>query len=426
MLHRAGLRLYVGVSIVALTATTHADNLHQQVNDLFALSSKTSPSALQAASSYYSNLRDTGARDPRLDYAFALVLIKQQRLDDAAKKLDEFLKAHPDELHAQRARTWIRLMRRDDQAALVDLESLAKKLGTSGNQTPPQSHKEIAEFLGRALAFLEGPAASAKLNQSAATAKERIVGLIKQDELLADCERGYFEVEEQFANLRQDVTAAKADATIQQTAALKQHEEQASKDQTILRDQQEALQESREERTAETKDELAALQAKLAELQKSYTDLLARAAPLQMQASAAQTEISTLTLIERQRDGTHRVTYRNPARVQQLEGLLSQLEIQLAPLVAAATAINARIVALQQKGRSTVLQHEQDTQNLANQQQKLATKGKKLERIAKIAQPKTTGNNVRTRVLSSKITTFSTYAPFPLEAEKARILHSLQ
>lgn len=99
--------------------------------------------------------------DPRLEYAFGLVLWNQGQLDQAIKRFDSA--AHLNDgripfLPSAHAAAWGRLLTNQRQAGWNHLVAVASVLGNSKGDYPTRLQKEFSALsLGRAVGFLTGP-----------------------------------------------------------------------------------------------------------------------------------------------------------------------------------------------------------------------------------------------------------------------------
>lgn len=424
MLSRWFSRIACLAMLLALPFTAHAEATRKQVEELFARSSKAAPSSLAAAREYYESITSEDARSPLADYAFALVLLEQHKPQEAAESLSELLKKSPNARPAQQTLAWVQLVRKDYEEALLGLESLAKYLASV--KTITTDHRDTARFLGSALGFLSGPATSPRLEKRVKESRDRILEQLGKS-LRPEFDAGFSATMEQFAKLRGDTATAKEEISRIQADAIKAQSEQLDSEKTALTDKQKELDAKAEQRKEEAQAEIDAMNEKVSELQEQYSAVMARGAPLQAQINAAQAEISALTQLVQQDDGSSTIVYRDPDRVRFLERLIAQLQIQLAPMQAELNAINFRVADLRNKYGALLRQNNIDLQKMFGEGQKLARNQTRLERMEKQhAKAKATGSSTKTRTLSAKMTTFSTYEPFPMAREKDRVLRALK
>jgi hypothetical protein len=425
MISRVGAVLIFAV-FVASGELALAEDLRGQVEGLFAKSNKVSPSALDAARKHYSEIQATGKSKRLVDYAFALVLIEQQKFEEASAALTELLKFMPDVQPFSRSSIWTQMVRRQYPEALFASEAIAKTLaGAEPGKATVEQH-ETARFLGVVIAFLEGPAATPKLEQPTADAKQAIFDSLNT-ELVTDFNRGFTATSDAFEKIRTSAATAKEELAKIQEEANRAQAEQIASEKESLEKSKEAVDEKTAKREQETEEEIASLRKKVESLQNQFTAAMILAAPLQARITQAEEEMRGLTQLVENADGTVSTTITNLSRKNTLEQFIGQLRAQLAPVQAQIMAINAQAMALQNKYGRLLRQHNIDLQKLTGKEQELAKQKKKLERIEKSqAKAKPSGTNVRTRALVARMTTFSTYEPFPFVREKGRVIQALK
>ena len=102
--------------------------------------------------------------DARVQYAFALVLIKQRSTERALEMLDEAVKQQPDLLPAWRAKVWVQVSARKYTGALETMRAATKVVArqhaaAAKDDTGAEERAATAQFFGRVCGFLEGPRA---------------------------------------------------------------------------------------------------------------------------------------------------------------------------------------------------------------------------------------------------------------------------
>jgi DNA repair exonuclease SbcCD ATPase subunit len=357
-----------------------------------------------------------------VDYAFALVLIEQQKLDEATTQLDKLLKVSPSALPYQRSRLWLQLVRKNYPAALVNMEALSRRLAPAGNAKSTTDDREAARFLGSAIAFLEGPAASPRTSKLVVQSKEKIRKTLSEP-LREEFDAGSETTSEQFAKLSADITSAKDELTKLQTEAIKTQGEHLESEQTDIDDAKQALQATADKQQEKAQADAEALWAQHEELLGTLSNLQAGAIAQETRIATADAEIQSLTQTVQRDNGTTETVYTDPARVAALQGLIVRLDAQLRTLQSQVANVNARAVQVQNQYNRLVQRFNLQMQRLAGEGKQLASDQKKLDRMQKnLARAKPSGSSPKTRTLSSRLSNFTTYEPFPMAQEKARVL----
>ena len=101
--------------------------------------------------------------DPRAVYAFALVAIAEKKWQFAQDLTTELLNRHDDFVPARVAKARMLLILDKKLPAIVELEVLAKALGSPAAVVTPGQLESAAAFLGMAVGYLEGPGKDASL-----------------------------------------------------------------------------------------------------------------------------------------------------------------------------------------------------------------------------------------------------------------------
>jgi hypothetical protein len=400
-----------------------AEATRAEVEALFAASPKVAASSLAAARTAYGKIDDPG---PLANFAFALVLIEQQQWQEASQLLTTLTRTSPKAIAPRRTLIWVQLARKDYQTALGGLESLVSAIPAAKDARLTTDQRQAAAFAGSAIAFLEGPASAARLDRLVSAATDRILEKLNP-ELRSDFDEGRIATRDQFQKLQTDTATAKDEVAAQQADAVASEKERLNEAQSAVDDAQSELETRADRRKQQTQSEVDALNEQFDELRGDQSRVLAAGAPLQMQIQSAQAEITGLTQVVDQPDGSTTIEYLDPGRVRYLEQVIGSLQVRLAPLQAELNGINMRIEGLRNKHGAVLRQHNIDLRQMSGEGQQLAKSRSRLDRMEKNnARAKITGNSTRTRVLSARTTTFSTYEPFPMASEKQRVLDLLR
>ena len=130
----------------------------------------TSPNtlSLDMARKDYAAARGQFADDPRLDYAFGLVLWKHGQFGEAIDMFQTAARLNGVPfLPAALAVAWGRMLNGDERRGLDQLSHVARVLSSSRADYPPETQKEQAALsLGRAIGYLSGPGGNPDLTES--------------------------------------------------------------------------------------------------------------------------------------------------------------------------------------------------------------------------------------------------------------------
>src|SRR5262245_44089481 len=103
-------------------------NVAADVQKIFDAGWKASAEHYAAAQLQYEQAKKSAPADVRGPYAMSLVAVQNNNLPDAATYLDEALKNGKSLLPIRRVKIWLDLLRKDKDAAKVDLRELARQL----------------------------------------------------------------------------------------------------------------------------------------------------------------------------------------------------------------------------------------------------------------------------------------------------------
>ena len=161
--------------------------------------------ALTAAKVEFEAARKLCQNDPRLDYAYGLVLWKHDRRNEAIKQFDAA--AHLNEkvppfLPAAQAGAWGRLLNDQREAGWKHLVAVANALSKSKGDYPTQVQKEdSALFLGRGIEFLNGPGSTVETANEDKRQAVEVEALIPKD-LLSEFTRGREQIDKRHVDLK--------------------------------------------------------------------------------------------------------------------------------------------------------------------------------------------------------------------------------
>jgi hypothetical protein len=181
--------------------------------------------ALAAARQEYEASRKLCATDPRLDYAYGLILWKHGRHDDAIRQFDTASRLNqkdPPFLPAAQAGAWARLLCDQREPGWERILLVANALATSKGDFPTDVQKQdSALFLGRAAEFLSGPGttdATATLDRQRADEVASRIPAALQDEF----QEGRRQIDKRLEELKE--LANRPDAEIQDEFRKRQEE----------------------------------------------------------------------------------------------------------------------------------------------------------------------------------------------------------
>jgi hypothetical protein len=421
--HRITLSVLLGLGGLVgprLLAAERPEHIQTAVQKLLTVGWQVAREARQQADDYYGRLAGSVQAEPRVQQAYLLVLLKQQRYTEVPNQVDDILRRERQDLLAWRAKIWLAMLTKKYGVALVDIDKLGASWPAATEQgARADEYQGCARFLGALFGFLEAPAAPALSAAQRDAALKKFVARLDPPSQEA-FEAGRREAKQQYAALLAD--QGEADEAAKRKAD--EEREDVLKDVATAREGVDQRRESVAEEANRARDEYQAQKQKLAQAEAPLQTDLAR---LQAQAAFPQGELARLRgemarledLARREKDPVQRDRLR--AEIARLDIRGDRYRAQLLELERAAALLTARLVEVQRErarveleagGRMTRVERELGDLNRREQQADAA------ERKAR----ETTGDKRRARAIATRVAALTTYAPFPLEEEKQKLL----
>ena len=403
-----------------------ADDRSASIVKLLEVGWSITPQARAAADLQYDEMRRVAGSDPRGLTAGWLVLMQQRRFDDAQKRLDEHLAKSPDDLSAQRAKTWVQAVLKNYTGALLSADRLSAWLAAHPPQTETEqaAQDEAISFLGRLAGYFGGPAADL-INQDDRKAFEKKC-LDRLDEskrtVFEDARNGvlskYIEMTEDSADAKERAAAAAKSEREKSLADLQT--EQAKLDARVKE-----LEESREKLQSELKSELDSLAKQDLPLVQQQAQLATRANLLNNDRLNYSSQIVGLQQLANQE--------KNQSLKQQYFNQINSLSLIAGRIEADISGINRLVQGIQTQ-RNGLVARQNQAQNIAAGQNErinreladIARRERRNDGLEKRANRPGQATTSKSRSLSAQATALSTYDAFPLEATKAKLLESLR
>jgi len=383
---------------VAQCSTSVADQPSTTValRALFAAGRKSTPTAVADAQAKYEALRATVHRDAGIEYAYAIVLINQRKYRQASEVLSRYLATDEPLLSAYRLQITAIIPLGDPGEVIQQTAALAQAIQQPSAREPASEREDAARFLGLVYRYLELPRKGAVDARVLDEHKREVLALLD-----APCtsafDQGYNALARQYAKFQ-----AEHNERNQQLAAL-------ISDRKDLDVRKLELAKAAGE-AADAKSEFS--QDQLRELQAQYTELQKQMSPFVQQRSTIQAAIvARLAQIEQDRQNRNlSQTFEQALRreISVLEGQVDDLDRRIRPLGEKAAALEAKA----NRQQYSLLQAE----NTARKSERV---GLQAARQIERAKDKLRG---RSTAIDSKLTLFSSYAPFSYDVECQRVL----
>ena len=114
---------------------------------------KASSERYAQAQEIYQRARQAAPGDVRVPYAMSLVAMRNSKLDEAAKYIDEALPSEKTNFPIRRVEFWIDVQRKDKDAQKSDLRKLAEILVADKLAAERDSYQETAHWLGSVMGY---------------------------------------------------------------------------------------------------------------------------------------------------------------------------------------------------------------------------------------------------------------------------------
>jgi len=354
-------------------------------------------------------------------YAAGLALLRHHQYDDAAEVFQAAIDVDPKHYRSWRALIWIRTLQEKFDAALVQVQRLAKQLPTS--ELTGQDETKVLEtvrLLGRLFGFYEGPrsgdVSAALVTRARDAIRPALVGRRQ-----TDFDNNYQDVATLFTSSTTEQQDAKDDAKLKEQMEKQNNQQQLE----IRRKQIEVDQQQATDQVDKLRSEWTQEEQRFAQLE---TPLNVSISQLESQQSVIRRELAILIddvfrLTEERRrtkdpvrrDRLDREIFRLERLINDYERDLALVQAEGRRLVSSRDVLRTRRLQTQQRFEAEIKQHVDRKQDLERAEKRLSLESRRNNRPA-------TGNSAKVRVLSAKTSSIRTYYDFPLEVERLTLL----
>ena len=394
--------LAVSLMILLTDSPAYADTA-SQVAKLLETGWKTAPDTFALAQEQYEQAKQSNPSDVRIPFAMALVAIKTQHNEQAAKYLKDALINEKPLLPIRRATIWHALNRNDVDSALAAIRDLGRIMSADGAPEDRPDYQESARWLGSVVGFGVEPGGNRFRADELNALDAQLSGDLK-GKLLTEYVAGKAAVTKRFNELQEQLTATRQ-AVIEKnvTQLADSQTENSTALANIVSEHQTAAQLAQQ-----LQDKMIAegpvLKARGLELSRQWDQIGVHLKVLQDQLKREQSK---------QYKDQNQILIQNlnfdiKLEEQRVRELKQPIEKEM-------TELRSRLRANQSK----LLAAQQDEQRLAKLEQSRTVKSKQL---AKQSASSSSGNSPKSAAIASQLTSISTYVYFNLDQEKKRIL----
>lgn len=400
--------------------------LAENVQGLLDEGYQTGPKRLQAAQKKLASARNLAADDPRLDYAYGLVLLKHAQSRQAIVQFEAAVgRSGTAYWPAWQALIWSQLVEKQYDKGfgrLDEFAALVRKAGEDGELTDPQ--RDAARWMGQILEALDKTVTAKKLHELVEQHDNRLHEVLG-DELYSTLQLGRDLIEERDGELSKQADASQASA---EKGRARRKQTEADKLENDLKDldkEKANTAKSAEEWKDWLDEALGKADKELSRLEKEYHSLETRSETLRQTITSLGRDLTALDLqlnTIASAGATGSAIQQTQQRYLQRQNQLvnSQMEYNVTIGKMSQTAQQGR-VAYQQRA-AIVQKYEKATGQLVKKNAELdkwsarvADKKKKLDMPA--AKAKGARSAPERKVVSLK-----SFVPLDLDDEKARVL----
>lgn len=387
---------------------------------------ETGSGKLQAAQKLLPAARKAAPDDPRVDYAYGLVLMKHSQSKGAAAQFEAAVNRPGDPYWpAWQGAIWLQLAEKKYEPALERLEKFAGLLAKSAaDGDPKETDREAAGWIGRILAALDKTVEAPKTRDLIAASDQRILKLIgndlydalhagreavrdKHDELSSD------------ADLQRDLLAKKQERDRRdKTQSLESEQSDVKKKKDDVKRTADEWKKWLDDQTTKADRQLSELERDYAFLEKQSQSVSQSIVLLGRELTVLQGRYDSLSKENRNTQDATTLEQQINLRQQQMNGY--QLEYNTNRLKMLQTARQAGQVV---QGRAaSVKQFESATGELVKKTASLEKWSARLnDKKAKVAA--TSGKSLKTPK-DAKLRSLASFVPLDPDAEKIRVLES--
>lgn len=416
LIRRIALFVVFGMSFLGAPSADGA-GFGSTLASLFEVGAKVTPSAVAQAKALYGDLRRDRPNDRRVDFAYALVLVNQHRYRDALPLVDAYLSEQESDIGAHQSRLWIQMQEHRYADALNEAVAIGALLTKKHATEPDDEQVQRARFLGTTFGYLDLVVRPGIVDDKHKTdCRSKVLAGLGTTSTAA-FDEGRNSLARQLAELQAKWVSVRK---VSEAATNRRREEIKSdidEDRMRISASGEESQLSTEQ-LGNAQRELNIIRQQLATLGQDRTRLAAQVIAVQTQISQLQSAI--LDDMLRVPTGTALVRPSAPTDLRNVQ--VNALGFSLAGLNKQAFDMDRKILALQTRAAELAGTSEKEAErieqcqeNVERAQQHAKALEKRLHRDAARPAPKP-------GVLTGKMTLFSTYAAFPYEREKQRVL----
>jgi hypothetical protein len=384
------------------------------------------PDAAETARRQAERLQELRPRDPRIEYALALIQLRNFHQAEALQHLDASLAIDPAYLPAWQLRLALQLKGKHYADVTDRLYELADVVGRAGSPPPdPIVREQIARYIGRVVAFLQGPLGDYEIAELMRAHAHNLDVLLGQD-LHAAYTAGRIELTREHHALLDEADILEAAAETDKQHELEQAQAQGEK----LDAQRQDVERTQDEWDAIIEEEIGEIDSNLESLEQRHDSVQQELTSLTEAITVVRVEIQRLLSVRDRliRDGENEDAP-HPVNTASIDLQIAALQVELDQYLAqydVASQEHAQILraadSLMRRRRTALANYQKATGRAAERIQQLDRWTERLEAQAAETQQTPASEARAVSALRRRIRTWSTYDQFDLMAGKDRLL----
>lgn len=387
--------ILAALSVAGMWHAACAREKTDDLNTLFELGSKSTPSAVAETKRFYDSLKRSRAADPRIDYAYAVVLVNQKQHREAIAVFTKYIDSSGAERRAYFLKMWTEVLLKRYAEALEDAKAFSERFPVyvPGSEDHGQ---DSAREMGKLFAYLEQVQPTTLKFKPIAEAQDQV--LLRLGDHYAPA----------FAEGRRLVAEQKRELQAQQET---KHQERIAKLQSRQKQNKSAAEEAKA--GIDAKEETKKIsEERVQEIRLRYTQLQSQVNPLASELQSLRRRLahdkSSLQIEKKNRNSSQARIQNLNAEISALESEIRKLDARLAPLLREAIALEV------EAGQELRTFEQADDAAQKNSKRAAAAEYQLRREQEKLKSP--------AKPLDEKMKALSSYVPFPYEQEKQRIL----
>lgn len=395
----------------------------RHLQDMFTVGYARSSTAVTEAQRHYELARADAKGDLRVEYAFALVLLKQLRNKEALTHLQLATKSSGMETwQARQALIWLQFVSHNDAVGFRDLSTFAKLLADAPLTAPER--EQYVTWIGQVVAALQKSAESVKQRDVVAREDEALKSILGTG-LHPSFDKGKADVHALYLLLDNDVQQTREMTQTRQKVERDEKQAQVADRLEGAAEKRESLKKTAEEAKKHLDDQVAGYDKQLARLEHDYDFLQQRVvslSALQLQVAAELTRVDQQAISHKKRHNTTSLLHEQRKAILGAQQLKYQVESD--QTMAAMLGVSQRAQVVVNQKAATIGHYEQATGKLAQKdaaldkwQERLKKDGERLK-----APPKSNPPPVANKM--HQLHSFRTYVDLDLTLNRDRLLHT--